>query len=198
MNTVTSEIRAIKGIDPVCAVAAQFPDGTFGVFRDMWYQPAAWGDFMEALSLKENLVFGSAEAVYKEENGRRHTVYFDSVPAEYLKETLLSALENAVNNPDGAAGIPEKMLSIGVDVPILGIRNVGLWFCDDGTMCTNILGTLKRFEVGQETVRSVVEKIYASGEGYELTVSPLPENGGEERLETAGPPETVTHSSAAR
>lgn len=153
-------VFAIKDVSPACAVGVKFADGVCTVYHDQDYKPATLGQFLEDCGLKKYLVFGKAYANYFDADKRYHMVKFDDFDDSAVWEQLLCDAD-AKNNADIERN-GDNLADISADVPALGIENQGLWFTEDGYLCTNILATLKCFYIGEEKTKAFADYLYAN------------------------------------
>ncbi len=99
---------------------------------------------------------------------------------------LLLSDENAVNeHSDFDFNQAKELLSISVDVPLLGYKNISIALYEDGYLTTNILDTGKKFYVGVENAQSFFHYVIDECEGYEIIIvygeeADIPENEQEE------------------
>ncbi len=165
-NTVT--LYELSGIDEGCAVAVQFPeDAGYYAYAISWHECSTWGEMVETLSLKENLTFGSVW--YRETRGDEYIqVEFPNVDPAKIWEMLLSdmTMENVHDLKDQE--FHDTLLSISINLPILGIENVGLVVQEDGYIFTNLMRTGKQFLVGEEKTKSFVDYVMKECEGYQI------------------------------
>lgn len=161
-------IYSIKGIDPDCAIAVLIDgEAQAYVYIDHYYTPSTLGDLVNGLALEENLTFGSA--YYHFTRGSTPvTVEFPEIPEEMIWDLL--AVRSAVADSDSVFESLSwrKVLSISVNVPMLGIRNLALSVTDNGYITTNILGRGLCFFIGTEKTEAFVEYVLKNCKGYEL------------------------------
>ena len=60
------------------------------------------------------------------------------------------------------------VMSVGVDIPLLGYHNITLGVTEDGYLFTNILDTAKVFDIGKEKAQQFVNYVIDNCTGYEL------------------------------
>lgn len=167
---VGAEIYAVTEISEECAVAVQYEgeDGYY-VFANSSYRPKTLKEFIEALNLQDEIIFGTADYEYRKASGEYATVLFEDVDSDKIWEMLLAA-EDAENVYDESAlsEIPEKVIDIGVDIPILGYRNISLAVHENGYIVTNILDTGKMFCIGTENTEAFIRYVLEECDGYEV------------------------------
>ena len=148
-------LYALDGINPTCAVAVQYAgDDGFYPARNFWYVPKTLGQFIDDLSLRENLSVGEVSYSYTDEEGHRHETVYEHLSVETVWEMLLddTSLKNVYDQQ-----IPYYHdIGISVHIPIVGQRNVSLALTEDGHIITNILDTGKAFYIGQDKVQAFI------------------------------------------
>ena len=171
-----AEVYTINGISPSCAVAAHY-DGEEGYYAAvrMAYHPDTLGQFITDLDLENTLNINFAACEYRKPlSGEWITVRYEGVDNRRLWEILTDCLDaEEIFDPEGNR-LPDAILSLSVDVPILGYRGVSLSFCENGYIMTNILGTGKMFYIGEARVRSFVDYVRKECAGY-IVVTTAPE-----------------------
>lgn len=167
--TAAASLYAINGISDACAVALQFEgENDYYVYVNSYYQPKTLGEFLEALNLRETISFGSAWYRHSWNGERFSTVEFTDLADAAVWEMLLSdpSLVNTAHNPQ--TYIPAKLMDIGVDIPLLGYKNIAFWITEDGYLETNILDTKKAFYIGEEKSQAFVNYVIETCTGYEI------------------------------
>ena len=179
-------LREINGISPVCAVAVCYEgEDTFYAAVNSYYRPETLGQFIDDLNLNNTLPFGGVYYEFFKDSGEDTTVLFENVDSSKIWELLLSD-ENAVNeHSDFDFNQAKELLSISVDVPLLGYKNISIALYEDGYLTTNILDTGKKFYVGVENAQSFFHYVIDECEGYEIIIvygeeADIPENEQEE------------------
>jgi len=157
----------ITGINTECAVAIELETDKFYVYRNSGYKPETLGDFVNDLSLEENLVVGGASFLwYDHENEKYRTVVFeDSIDKQKVFEMLFSDLDaQAVKDYDLRSF--EEDMGLSVSVPKLGHKNISLAVTKDGYLTTNILSTGKAFYIGTDKTEAFSEYVKDNYEGF--------------------------------
>lgn len=171
---IDGEIYSINGINEQCALAVKFEeDSEYYVYVNSYYKPETLGEFIEVLSLRENASFGDAYCLKWAEDGKTiDTIRFSGIDDEYVWNMLLdnTDLEN-VKDYDKMMLAP--ILTIGVDVPILGYKNISIGLTADGYLTTNILDTGKAFFIGKDKVDAFLEYVYQNCEGQRIVYEDL-------------------------
>jgi len=179
-------IREIKDISPACAVAVCYEgEDTFYAAVNSHYRPETLGQFIKDLNLKDTLQFNCADYEFFKESGEYTTILFEKMDSSKIWEFLLSD-ENAANeHSDFDFNQAKKLLSISIDVPLLGYKNISISIYEDGYLTTNILDTGKKFYIGEENAKSFFHYVIDECEGYEIVYQyaselNIPENELEE------------------
>lgn len=178
--TKNASIYAINTISRECAVAIQFEGTTeYYPYINAYYRPETLGDFINDLNLKELVSFGSIwyGDSYTDNEGNFHfdNIEFYDVDDEIIWSMLFSniSLENV--HDDSSMLVP--LMSVSVDIPVLGYKNISCWVTDDGYLVTNILDTGKAFYIGEDKVQEFVNYILNNYEGFKIVY--VDEDGNE-------------------
>lgn len=165
-----AKLCRITKISSECAIAVQY-EGTdeWYAFTNAYYRPQTLGQFIEDLNLREEVSFGSVFYGYRKSSGEYATVRFDKVDDGVIWESLLSetGAENEADNQQ-LHWTAREILSISVDIPLLGYKNISLGVMEEGYITTNILDTGKWFLIGTEKTQAFVDYVLDECEGYEL------------------------------
>lgn len=156
---IDAELFAISGISPACAVAAKLGDSEgYYVYVNTDYRPDTLGQLIDNLDLENTLIFGSVYGFGMRYEGAEHAM---------LWELLLSE-RSAENTED----IREKLneISVSIDIPLLGYRNISIGITAEGYLTTNILGTGKYFYLGTEKTEQFKSYVTQHCRAYELPV----------------------------
>ena len=180
----TTEIRVyqIAGISSDCAVAVEFYElGDTGryAYVNPSYRPDTLGQFIQDLNLQENLNSGSAWYSYLKDNGEYATVEFVDLDDSVVWDMLLSDISaESVQNYDAMEFA--EVMSVSVDIPLLGYKNISLAVTEEGYVTTNILDTGKAFFIGTDKIQAFVDYVLENCQGYEIVYvygDEQPENG---------------------
>ena len=151
---IVGKVYRIKGINPACAVALQYPDRTdyFPAVCSK-YPPATLGQFISDLNLREHLRVGTVYHSYRDENGTYHDKEYAGLTVEKVWEMLLcdESLPNVYDDKDVQFQFDTK-ISIRIDMPLLGYENISISLSENGYLRTNLLDTEKLFYIGEDTV----------------------------------------------
>ena len=158
---------SINGIDVHCAAALKFDDSEdFYVYINSYYLPSTLGEFIDALALEKNISFGSVSYTYFE-NGSYKNIEFTDLNDSVIWDILLSDRDiKATDNYDSHNFI--AIMSVGVNIPILGYENIALSVTEDGYLITNILDTGKAFFIGKEKTEEFTDYVINNCTGYEI------------------------------
>ena len=169
-HNISLDYYAIQGILSECAVAVQFEnDDSYYVYVDSWYRPETLEELITALNLRENMTFGDFHASYfYAEDRRDERVTFRDPDDSIVWEWLLS--DTSLQNVWNETGWYGSVLSVSVNIPLLGYENISLWVTEDGHLCTNILDTGKAFYIGEEKVNAFVAYVIANCTDREVIV----------------------------
>ena len=166
-------VYTISGISPACAVAVHFEgeEGYYAACR-IEYLPETLGQFISDLDLENTLNINFASCEYRKPlSGEWITVRYEGVESAKLWELIADCLQAEEVFELEENELPDLILSLSVDVPILGYRGVSLSFRENGYLMTNILGTGKMFCIGEERVRSFVEYVRKECTGYQVVMT---------------------------
>ena len=143
------EIYEIKGISSECAAAVKYEgDGKYYVCRNSHYKPETLGQFMNDLSLKENLTFVSFSGRQIKNGKAICDVEYTNADKAKVWELLFSdTAAKAVKDYDSMNF--ETAAGIAIDLKLLGYENISLAVTRDGYLTTNILDTGKAFYIGK-------------------------------------------------
>ena len=178
------DLYSIKGIAEKCAIAVKFEGDTdYYVYVNSYYRPRTLGEFIEVLNLKDNISFGTIYYNYWDKDSEENiNVEFYDVDNEIIWNKLFSNLnlENIYSDNDTGKYTSERFsqsISISVDIPLLGYKNISVSLTDKGYMLTNILDTGKGFYIGEDKVKEFLEYIKENYDGYKIVY--VDENGKE-------------------
>lgn len=151
---IVGKVYRIKGINPACAVALQYPNRTdfFPAVCSKYY-PATLGQFIADLNLREHLRVGTVYHSYRDADGTFHDKEYAGLTVEKVWEMLLSddALCNEYDEENWQRQWNNK-ISIRIDMPLLGYHNISISLSEEGYLRTNLLDTEKLFHIGKDKV----------------------------------------------
>ncbi len=152
------KIYRIEGINDTAAVALQYP-GREDYFPavNTKYSPATLGDLINDLNLRENIRIGTVYYSYHDENGRIHDKEYAGLTVEKMCELLLSdtTLPNVADQPiDWTHKVAFRM-----DLPLLGITDLGIPVSEDGYIRIHLMGAEKIFHIGKDKVDAFLEYV---------------------------------------
>lgn len=170
-----AQIYSIKNLSDKCAIALKFEgDNEYYVYVNAYYKPATLGEFMNDLRLKEITSFGTIEYNYWDEDLQQNiNIEFYNVDNEIIWQKLFNdiSLENIYSDNDIEKYTSERFtqsISISVDIPILGYKNISVSLTDKGYLLTNILDTGKGFYIGENKVKEFLNYIKENYNGYQI------------------------------
>ncbi len=159
---------SINGISEKCAVAINFAeDKNYYVYVNSYYKPETLSEFMAALNLKENASFGAVYFTRINKDKTVDTLEFTGLEEDYVWSVLLnnSSSKNVENYDRMQFGVA---MTVSVDVPILGYKNISLGFTEDGYITTNILDTGKAFFIGEDKTEVFKNYVIDNCQGKKL------------------------------
>jgi hypothetical protein len=161
------EIYAIRSIANACAVAVKFA-GTDDYFPyiNAYYRPNTLGDFINDLNLRENLRFGSIDYFHFE--GDEYVMMQYSLPDPSVIWTMLLADTGLKNVADTGVSPGAALMTCGIDVNVIGLRNIALSVTENGYLTTNILSTEKSFFIGKDAANRFVAYVLEHGSGRRM------------------------------
>ena len=173
-HTLGCEVYAIEDIDQNCAVAVKYngQENAYA-FVNAYYRPQTLGQFIDDLSLKDNLVFGDIYCDHFE-SGEYVSMKYTGADGGVIWDMLLngSAAANVYSDNDWY----DVKMDIAVDLPLLGYKNISLGVTEDGYIVTNILDTGKAFYIGKDKAEAFIEYVESECKGEVLPK----ESGGED------------------
>ncbi|MBQ2676532.1 MAG: hypothetical protein IJF54_03910 [Clostridia bacterium] len=195
--TANATVYSIKGISEKCAVALQFEGRTdYYVYINSDYKPATLEQLINDLNLKQHISFGTVWYSYHDENKNYVSVEFVDLPDNKVWEMLLN--DTSLENVYDQAQMYMRKMSVSVNIPILGYKNIGLWVTEDGYLVTNILSTGKAFYIGEQKVKDFMDYVINNCEGYEIVHIYYTSNNSDNTIKTsAAPQQTITMTSKA-
>lgn len=170
VHETTAAVFEISGVSTDCAIALRFEgqetDPAYYVYVNSWYQPQTLGQLIGDLRLRDTLSFGSVWYEYRKTSGDYATVEFTGLEQEAIWEHLLSdTAVPAVADYDSRQF--RTVISVSVNIPLLGYENISMAVTEDGYLTTNILDTGKAFFLGKEKTKRFVDYVLEHGEGRE-------------------------------
>ena len=162
--------------------------------RNFGYTPDTLGQFIDDLSLRENLTVGKVHYDYRDEKGNFHSTTYIHLSAETVWSLLLD--DTTLQNVYDQQKMYPQLVGIAIDVPILGHRNISLAVTEDGYLTTNILDTGKAFFIGEEKAAAFLAYVLencALDSDHVFVNTPADPDGSPEGTE-----ETVTATTRTR
>lgn len=166
-----ANLYAINTISKECAIAVQFENTSeYYSYVNYFYKPDTLEQFIEDLNLKENVSFGTIYYNYFEtdKDGKKQYVQveFPNASDEIIWQMLFS--DTSLKNEHSDSESHNEIMSISVDIPLLGIENISISVNEEGYLETNILATGKCFYIGEDRVQEFVSYIIENYEGYQI------------------------------
>ncbi len=172
IHTAAADIFEINGLSADCAVALMFEGREdYYVYVNHYYTPKSLGSFIDDLSLEENLFFGSAWYDFRNGDGSISLIEFVGLEDSVVWRMLLDE-RSLLPVDDYDKHFFITVMSISVNIPLLGYENISLGVTEDGYLTTNILGTGKAFYIGAEKAARFVDYVIENCEGYEIVSYP--------------------------
>lgn len=168
-----------------CVIAIKY-EGTneYYVAINTSYRPTTLESFMKDLNLKEIVSFGTIYYEYfsTDKDGIKHyeNIEFPNVNDDIIWQMLFDDI--SVENVHSDREFHSRIMSISVDIPLLGYKNISVSVSEDGYLMTNILETGKTFYIGKEKVQKFVNYIIENYDGYKTVY--VDENGNELSMDT--------------
>lgn len=164
---INGDVYTLDGISENCALAVKIEgEEDFFAYVNSYYKPDTLGQFIYDLNLRENMDFGSVW-YYVEKSGKYTTIEFVDVPSSAVWDMLLSDL-SIENVKDYDSHMFINKISISVNIPVLGYKNISLGVTEDGYLTTNILATGKAFFIGENKAKDFEKYITENCQGYEI------------------------------
>lgn len=169
------ELYSIKDLSEKCAIAVKFEGyNDYYVYVNSYYKPKTLGEFMNDLDLKEITSFGTIYYNYWDKDAEENTnIEFYDVDNEIIWQKLFNNinLENIYSDNNTSQYTSERFtqsISISVDIPLLGYKNISVSLTDKGYLLTNILDTGKGFYIGEDKVQEFLDYIKENYDGYKI------------------------------
>ena len=165
---INADIYEITGISKNCAVSLKFEGyDELYVCRNSGYRPETLGQLTDDLNLHKTLTFGKAYAtIQKDKNSYAQTEY-SGLDGEKAWEMLLSDRELKNVKDYDSMNFGKELISVSINIELLGYENISLTVTEDGYLTTNILGTGKAFFIGKEKAEEFYGYVRENCEGTE-------------------------------
>ncbi len=156
--TINAKVFSVKNISTDCAIAVKIGDeDKYYVYVNVWYTPETLGDFIDAIDMKNAVSFGKAYKNYTDYDKNEHVnVVFADFDDSIVWNMLLD--DTVVKNIEYDR-FDEMLISVSVDIPLLGYKNISLGVSKDGYIVTNIMSTQKCFFIGKEKAENFASYI---------------------------------------
>ena len=170
------DIYSVNDLSQKCVIAVQFEnDSDYYVYVNSYYKPTTLGEFMEDLNLKNIVSFGTIHYNYWNKNLECNMEYskieFYNVDNNIIWQMLFNGvnLKNIYSDNDTGIHTSENYsIEIGVDIPLLGYKNISVSLTDKGYLITNILDSGKAFYIGESKVQDFLNYIIDNYDGYKI------------------------------
>ena len=164
---INADIYGIAGISKNCAVSLKFEGyDELYVCRNSGYRPETLGQLTDDLNLRETLTFGKAYATVKKGDTYTETEY-SGLDGEKVWEMLLSDRELKNVKDYDSMNFGKELISVSINIELLGYENISLAVIEDGYLTTNILDTGKAFFIGKEKAEEFYGYVRENCEGTE-------------------------------
>lgn len=177
-NGKNATLYAVKDFPQECVIAVQFEGRSdYFVYINAYYRPNTLGEFIEDLNLKETVSFGS---VYYDDfiDGKYTYFEFPNVTDDIIWQMLFDDV--SVKNVHSDTEYHDTLMSIGVDIPLLGYKNISVSITEDGYLTTNILDTGKTFYIGEDKVQEFMNYIFDNYEAEATVYNSTDDDSNEE------------------
>ena len=174
---INADIYEITGISKNCAVSIKFEGyKELYVCRNSGYRPETLGQLTDDLNLRETLTFGKAYATVKKGDTYTETEY-SGLDGEKVWEMLLSDRELKNVKDYDSMNFGKKLISVSINIELLGYENISLTVTEDGYLTTNILDTGKAFFIGKEKAENFAEYVRENCKAVEKGSFTAPSGG---------------------
>lgn len=156
--TINAKVYSVKNISTDCAVAVKIGDeSVYYVYINVWYTPETLGDLIDAIDMKNTVSFGKAYKDYTDYDKNEHvSVVFADFDDSIVWNMILS--DTGIKNIEYDR-FQDMLISLSVDIPLLGYKNISLGVSKDGYIVTNIMSTQKCFFIGTEKAEAFADYI---------------------------------------
>ena len=174
---INADIYEITGISKNCAVSIKFEGyKELYVCRNSGYRPETLGQLIDDLNLRETLTFGKAYATVKKGDTYTETEY-SGLDGEKVWEMLLSDRELKNVKDYDSMNFGKELISVSINIELLGYENISLTVTEDGYLTTNILDTGKAFFIGKEKAENFAEYVRENCKAVEKGSFTAPSGG---------------------
>ena len=186
-HTIQAELFAVDGFSPACVLAVRYEGyEEYYCFVSHSYRPETLGQLWQDLNLTEQAQFSTAHYSYQKVYGLHANVTLTGVTTALVEEQLIAPCRDADNIHDDTLWLrlpAADELDLRIDIPLLGIQNMGLCIREDGYLTTNLLATGKTFFLGPERAQAFITGLKETLEGSEVLFAyqeSAPRDTGEE------------------
>ncbi|MBQ7859853.1 MAG: hypothetical protein IJ347_06970 [Faecalibacterium sp.] len=186
-HTIRAELYDVIGLSPDCVLALRYEStDEYYCFVSHSYRPETLGQLWQDLNLSEQAQFSTAHYDYQKVYGLHANVTLTGVTTELVHRQLVAPCGDAVNTHSDTMWLQlpaADEIDLRIDLPLLGIRNMGLRIREDGYLTTNLLATGKTFFIGPERAQTFITGLKETLEGSEVLYpyqEISPQNAGED------------------
>ncbi len=159
-NTVGPTLYAIKDIDTACAVCVAFSDNPeqYRLYINSEMSFASFAAFKDAYSLQEHLFIGSNIMVEYSHVEKTERLYQLAPVTDIMKFRILQADGESLSYEEFLANC-KSYEGVGINAShgrLIGMASQGIRVFKEGYLMTNIGGTLRFFEIGEESAQSII------------------------------------------
>ena len=156
--TTDAKVYSVKNISTDCAVAVKIGnESVYYVYINVWYTPETLSDLIDAIDMKNTVSFGKAYKNYTDYDKNEHvSVVFADFDDSIVWNMILS--DTGIKNIEYDR-FKDMLISVSVDIPLLGYKNISLGVTKDGYIVTNIMSTQKCFFIGEEKAEAFADYI---------------------------------------
>ncbi len=174
-KTTEASLYQIRGISSACAIALKFQgQSEYYAYINIRYKSKSLGQFIEDLNLKENISFGSVWYSYLNRRDKFSGVEFVDLKDSVIWEMLLEDTgAKAVTGMDFEKRDFVENMSISIDYPLLGYKNISLGITQDGYLTTNLLDSGSAFYIGEERANRFMDYVIDNCKGYSIKYVPV-------------------------
>lgn len=174
--SINANLYEVAEFPKKCVIAVQFEeDNNYYVYINSHYRPETLGDFVKDLKLKDIVSFGTVRYNYGyiDSKGKRQyeKIEFYDVDNEMIWKMLFNdlSLKNIYKDSDKyRSDYLTQEITISVDIPLFGIKDISVSLTDKGYLITNIWETGKCFYIGEEKVQEFINYVIQNYDGYKI------------------------------
>ncbi len=167
--TINAKVYSVKNISTECAVAIKIGnENVYYVYVNVWYTPETLGDLINDIDMRNTVSFGLGYKDYSDYDKKEHvSVVFANFDDSIVWNMLLS--DTSIKNIEYDR-FTDMLISVSVDIPLLGYKNISLGVTKDGYIVTNIMSTQKCFFIGTQKAEAF-EKYVSENVAFKKTLT---------------------------